>query len=239
MTSGSAKLNPTAARARRGISTTEWCVLLGLVLLGMAVVVPVHLSHAQKTKQQASRNNLLQWGIALNLYLIENRNRLPDPGGVEGGAAEHNWYNALPVYLSQPPLDELANSPGAVRHLWINPAAPSREISGPEGNFFYYGMNLWLGRESSPMRIFDIEDPTSTVFLTEIFSPEPHVLADRVDYRFGKKVPSPRAQAHVLFCDGHVELVDKARLSDDPAASDPRGTMTRPTWVPYFNAARP
>jgi len=226
--------------ARCGFSLAEWSVLLGLLIMGIIIVVPVYLSHGEKTKRLASRNNLLQWGIALNLYLIENRNELPHVGSDSPSPEEEfAWYNTLPLYLSQSPLTEL--SAGApIPGLWINPAAPKRPVIGSGTYFFYYGMNQWLQAEpDNPLRIYDIEDPTATVFMTEVFTPMPFSLPEQVDYRFGKKIPSPEAIAHVLFCDGHVEPVTKSQLSDNPAAYDPKGKISLPTWVPYYDAPRP
>ncbi|MGF1679421.1 MAG: hypothetical protein ACFCUX_09540 [Candidatus Methylacidiphilales bacterium] len=223
-------------KSTRGFSATEGLILLALLILGAAVVVPVYLSHGQKSRQQAARSNLVQWGIALNLYLIENRNELPsaDP------AMAQVWFNVLPPYLSQPPLKDLQNTPHAIRELWINPAAPKREPAQGESYFFYYGMNAWLGsgKAASRLRIYEVEDPTHTVFMTETFSEDPRVLPHTVDYRFGKS-GSANAMAHVLFCDGHVEAIPRSKLSDDAAAYDSRSAMTQPTWVPYYNAPAP
>jgi len=209
--------------------------------IGIIIVVPVYVSHAEKTARQASRNNLLQWGIALNLYLIENRNELPHPGSdAPSNEEERAWYNSLPLYLSQPALTELESNPNALKQLWTNPAAPEQPLVQNGQYFFYYGMNLWLQpKGEEPLRIYDIEDPTATVFMTEVYSPFPHSLPDRVDYRFGEKPSSGEAFAHVLFCDGHVEPVKKAKLSNNPAAYDPKGAISLPTWVPYYNAPNP
>lgn len=228
-------------KKQAGLSLVEWVVLLTLCLIGVVIVVPVYISHAEKTAQQASRNNLLQWGIALNLFLIENQNELPLTGSNTPTPNEElAWYNSLPLYLSQPALTEIAFTPSAIKHLWINPAAPEQPIAQGNQFFFYYGMNHWLQpRRDSPLRIYDIEDPTATVFMTEIYSTSPHSLPDRVDYRFGKKAPSGEAIAHVLFCDGHVEAVPKSKLSDNPAAHDPKSQISHPTWVPYYNAPNP
>jgi prepilin-type processing-associated H-X9-DG protein len=224
-----------------GFSATEWVVLLTLLVIGILIVVPVYVSHAEKTARQASRNNLLQWGIALNLYLIEHRNELPHPGSNNPSPDEElAWYNALPLYLSQPPLTEIESNPQALKQLWTNPSAPEQPLAQNNRYFFYYGMNLWLKPAGeNPLRIYDIEDPTATVFMTEIYTNSPHALPDRVDYRFGKPLPSGEAIAHVLFCDGHVEPVTKTQLSDNPDAYNPQGKITFPTWVPYYNAPKP
>ncbi|MEM6822604.1 MAG: hypothetical protein AAF558_11770 [Verrucomicrobiota bacterium] len=227
--------------SRKGFSSTEWLILLALLLVGIAVIVPVYYSHAQKGKQQTSLNNLLQWGIALNLYLIENQNELPSVGSDAPSNDEPSaWYNALPLYISQPALTELQDSPRALTGLWINPAAPEKPLSHGAQYFFYYAMNRWLQPNLSKpaLRIYDIEDPTSTVFMTETYNTRPYALPSDVDYRFGKK-DSGEAIAHVLFCDGHVEPQMKQNLTNDPNAFDPRGSISKPTWVPYYNASQP
>ncbi|MEO0453813.1 MAG: hypothetical protein AAFY98_06705 [Verrucomicrobiota bacterium] len=206
-------------RANSGLSRLELTIASALVLLVILIAVPILLSGQSSKKKQTSANNLLQWGIALNLYLIDNNNRLPTPGTERVSSDEITaWYNTLPLYLSRDALSDL--SPGPLpekkeESIWINPAALDSAEKLPRGYFtFYYGMNEELvGAKNKPLRIYDVSNPTKTVFLSETCQTEPGIDPSGVEYFFGKPKPSPEATAHVLFCDGHVELVPYAELN--------------------------
>ncbi len=204
---------------RSGLSKLEILVAGGLLLLAMAVAIPWFLGAKSDRLRQRSANNLLQWGIALNLYLIDHNNRLPLPGSDQPSGDEADaWYNALPVYISRKPITQLAPGPfpeGTEESIWVNPTAVKEATSLPGGSYiFYYAMNRHLvGKsENDALRIYQINNPTATVFLSETCSALPFMDAPGLHYGYGKKVPSPEASAHVLFCDGHVEIVPKKRF---------------------------
>jgi len=206
-------------RTRNGFSRIE-----GLLALGLTMVLVLLGSASMKgcgsdNKRQRSANNLLQWGIALNLYLIDNNNRLPVPGSeIPSPDEAEAWYNSLPLYISRPPMTQLAPGPfpeGTRESIWVNPRAVPQAESLPKGTYvFYYAMNRFLNGDQpdEPLRIYEVNNPTETVFLIEACSPLPFTDRANVFYGFGKQPPSPEASAHVLFCDGHVELVQKSQI---------------------------
>jgi prepilin-type processing-associated H-X9-DG protein len=230
--------------SRLGFSTREILVFAALLILAVCVAIPYFLSQRKASARIASANNLQQWGIALNLYLIENNNTLPTVGSSRPKKEEPlAWYNALPPYLSQPALADLPPEefpkPGD-RSLWMDPAA--KGVPTPGQPFFAYGMNRWLQPDPGlpACRIYELEDPSTVIFLAEVAGDNPGALPDTVDYRHGKKAPSPDAQANILYTDGHVETgVRKSELSDAPGINDPTASYDRLTWVPYLNAPAP
>ncbi len=200
-----------------------------LVLVGLAVTFfSLRARQNQEGQRVASLRNLQQWGIALNLYLIENGNELPEVGRTAITPEQTKaWFNVLPPYLSESPLADLPPGqrprPG-VPSLWIRPESKPVKIWDPEVFFFNYGMNSALQPEEGKrsFRIYELRFPGSVIFLvpTSDFSPGASVETT---------VFSAAKDAHVLFCDGHVEAVPQSKLQDPSAlAADAAGEG--PSW---------
>jgi prepilin-type processing-associated H-X9-DG protein len=227
-------------RANSGLSRKEFVCLLLLAVMVFGVAWPYFGHTARTAKRQASASNLQQWGIALTLYLTENENYFPETGdGQIRLEHEQAWYNSLPPYLSAPPLAQMNPKPQlGEASLWIDPAA-SR--GGGKEFIFTYAMNAWLQPDlaEAPYPIYQVDDPGRVVFLVETLSSSSRVMAEEVHFRHGKKYPDPEAKAHVLFCDGHVELVPKSDLKDDPASYDPKAPLSKVSWVPFGDTPAP
>ena len=190
-----------------------------LIALGL-VLYAVLGGQSEESSRIASVHNLQQWGIALNLYLIENDNQLPEVGQTPVTTAQTKaWFNALPPYLSEKPLAELPPGerprPG-VPSLWIRPGTKPVKIWDPEVFFFTYGMNRNLQpvEGTRSFRINEINFPSNVVFLAPINGYTPD--AGPEDVVFPK---SKTSAAQILFCDGHVQRVPPAKLLDPAALS--------------------
>ncbi len=221
-------------KKKTGIRAREIFILV-LVLIVLAVSL---LAWVQSRKGESaavvSARNLQQWGIALNLHLIENDNQLPSVGATPISADQTSaWYNSLPTYLGQTPLAELP--PGArpapgKRSMWIDPATKESRIWDPEVFYFNYGMNRYLQPDPAlrPFKIYEIDYPGNVIFLTEVDGYEPVATPNTVVFRRGPSAPT--ATAHVLFCDGHVNPVTRDTLVDNPTTREAAAAETGPSW---------
>ena len=230
-----------------GLTRNEYLVIGALLFLVTAVALPFFAWSAHENNTRKSAHNLMQWGIALNLYLTDHENRLPEVGSSHPAAGEENaWYNALPVYLSQPALTTLAASelprPG-MESLWVDPTAriPRTKKGGPGACYFSYGMNRWLqpSPQEQPWKIYDLQDPAATVFLVEVSQYEPGALPGQAEFRHGGKSSNPAAVGMALFCDGHVDKVTRAGLVGRSEAFDPEEVLQAPSWIPFRHAPHP
>lgn len=229
---------------KRPISTRE-IVIITVLILGVAfVAIPYYFNQKSDAKRVASANNLQQWGIALNLYLIENGSRLPQAGLPLDGAVNHfAWYNALPLYISQKPYSEIEPdqrpAPGQIS-LWIDPSTDSDEAPPAGDPFFTYAMNRWLQPKLNEpsYKTFDLADPSSVVFLAETASASPAITSTEASFRYDLPGKKEKA-AHVLFCDGHVELVGQSELAEAPHSNDPQQPMGKINWIPFYQAPKP
>jgi len=229
-----------AAAERRQLRKREVVICVVAVILLAAVFVPVFRQKSDRDLAMVSAQNLMQWGIALNLYLIENNNALPavGPAFADPDAAEA-WYNALPPYLSREPLTAQARLEVNLENpsLWIDPGVDPREVPRYQDFPFFYAMNRYLQPDPAygSYRIFDLQNPGSVIFLTEVLGTDPGVMPERVAFRHGRGEP----KAHVLFCDGHVELVPRAELVERLEGVEPTEELAPVSWVPYVGAQPP
>jgi hypothetical protein len=208
-------------------------IILGLIAIAGSFGVWMQTKKGESSAVVSARN-LQQWGIALNLYLIENENQLPtcgnNPVDDDQTAA---WYNSLPVYLGQTPLAELPAgsrpTPGQPS-LWIDPATKETRTWDDTVFYFNYGMNRFLQPDPAlrPFKIYEIDYPGNVVFLTEVDGYEPVATPDTVVFRRGPAAPT--ATALVLFCDGHVAPVTRGALVDDPASREAATAETGVSW---------
>lgn len=216
-----------------------WKITAVVVVLGAlaAVSLGAFAKREEDARRMGSARNLQQWGIALNLYLMDNNNQLPEVGKSPVSADQkHAWFNALPPYISKAPLAELPPGerprPG-VPSLWVDPVTKPVRAWDPEVFYFNYGMNAALQPDASlrSFRIYEIPHPGNVVFLAEKDGYSPEVTPDSVAFRHGRGQPSsPQAAAHVLFCDGHVMAVPRSVLTDDPAARKASSAAEGLSW---------
>jgi prepilin-type processing-associated H-X9-DG protein len=213
--------------------------ILLAITVGFLLIVAVIAWFASRGKDAsgaASAGNLRQWGIALNLYLIDNENQLPEVGATPIEESQQKaWYNALPPYLSQKSLAELTPSerprPG-VPSIWIDPSLKPVRVWDAETYYFNYAMNRAL-QPQADVRSFKINElnyPGNVVFLTEVDGFDPDVTPDTVVFRHGGRPTSPTATTNVLFCDGHVAPVTRAVLVDDPASRAAAAAENGVSW---------
>lgn len=210
-----------------------------LVGIGVVVAAGIALFAYQSTQKQrsasvASARNLQQWGIALNLFLIDNDNQLPATGRTPiSGDQTSAWFNSLPLYIGQKSLAELPSGsrprPG-VPSLWIDPTVKPPRIWDPEVFYFNYAMNAALQPDPTlrSYKIYEIGNPGNVIFLTEVDGYEPIVTPETVVFRHGGG--GSGAAAKVLFCDGHVAPVPRSVLEDQSA----RAAAAAPDGVSWF-----
>lgn len=223
-------------RVERKITLKEVLIAVGILIALAAIVGTILLKNQADARRVASSRNLQQWGIALNLYLIDNENQLPatgkDPVTEEQKTA---WYNALPPYISQTPLAELPPGqrprPGEPS-LWIDPSTKPVRVWDGSVFFFNYGMNKFLQPEQDvrSFRIYELNNPANVIFLTEVEGYTPNIGPEDVVFRLGSNPKSPKAETYVLFCDGHVQTATRQTLVDDPNTLNASAAETGISW---------
>lgn len=205
--------------------------ICAIVLVAATVtIIAVLARQKEDTTRIANARNLQQWGIALNLCLIENNNQLPEVGRTPVSADQTKaWFNLLPPYISEKPLADVPEGerprPG-VPSLWIRPDTKAVKVWDPSVFYFNYGMNRGLQPDDNArsFRIYEVSFPGNVIFLAPVSDYSPGANPEDVVFQ------NPSAPfAHILFCDGHVEAVPKEKLiGPDSLSAD--AAKTGPSW---------
>ena len=154
--------------SKNGFTLIELLVVIAIIAILAAMLLPALAKAKQKAYGAACTSNLRQWGLAMNMYLDDNRNIFPlpkiatatpgSPGYSENapgwtdfknfhdnGQGDGAWFNALPPYVASKPLWEIAGAPAnfvSGRKIFDCPAVTQpAEFTDPNRVVFNYGMN--------------------------------------------------------------------------------------------------
>ncbi len=154
----------------RGFTLIELLVVIAIIAILAAMLLPALARAKEKAQHARCISNERQWGLALTMYLDDNRRIFPlakiadgTPGAPASydedaprwsdmaafhaaGQGDSAWYNALPFYVGSKALWELASDPtGFVqgKTIFNCPTANAQppETDAPDRIVFNYGMN--------------------------------------------------------------------------------------------------
>lgn len=237
---------PTSARRRSSVSTqdpvrppspqaaftlVELLLVVAVLAILAALATPALARAKSRVHDGTCLHHLRQWGLATQMYALEQEDFLPPDGTPNPGpsSTNHGWYIALPRQLGLAPYHAMpwrtnaAANPGGT--LWLCPAN-ARRSNGR--NLFHYCLNEHVngtGDEDRPVRLSSLREPACTVWLFD-----------------SKNLPAVGAWSYVhtnlhaggaqfLFLDGHVA---RFRQSDcwDPATGRARTNHPALRWIP-------
>jgi prepilin-type N-terminal cleavage/methylation domain-containing protein/prepilin-type processing-associated H-X9-DG protein len=125
-----------AGSRAQGFTLIELLVVIAIIAILSAILLPMLAKAREKAMRAACASNLRQWGLALTMYLDDNRvfplAKIPNgtpgaPGGYNeddpswsaleafnaAGQGNSVWYNALPSYVGGQPLWQIALANGS------------------------------------------------------------------------------------------------------------------------------
>jgi prepilin-type processing-associated H-X9-DG protein/prepilin-type N-terminal cleavage/methylation domain-containing protein len=191
-----------------GFTLVEILVVIGVMAVLASLLIPSLGLARSMAYDVECRNNLRQWGMALQMYMKNHDGYIPRRGQGERVLTrlerDADWFNCLPPYVGEPPYRELVEQerqPEAGHEsIFICPSATDPGV----GYFFPYAMNRHLSPwfRPEPHNILEIDRPTRVVFMSD--APGPYSSTEPWAQPFS--VPARhRGSANLVFLDGHVK----------------------------------
>jgi len=147
----------------------ELLVVIAIIALVAALLLPALHRARARVRSLVCLNHLRQWGLATQLYALDNHDFLPDNGAPNGISVNGGWYVDLPRVLGIKPYREMPwrTNPAAAldQSIWICPANPNRSNTN---NLFHYCLNEHIngtGVNNRPIRISAIPRIAQVVWL--------------------------------------------------------------------------
>jgi len=145
------------------VSLVEVLVVVSIIAFLLALLIPGVGFAKEQVRRVQCKNNLRQWGAAVQMYRHDWNDYLPEEGSFLSNvfSKPNNWFNALPKYLGLPRYIDMDGANEAIElpniHVWI---CPSKNLtpaykSDSGKNQFHYGMNDvldGLGTKQNPSK---------------------------------------------------------------------------------------
>jgi prepilin-type processing-associated H-X9-DG protein len=161
-------------------------ISVGAVLVG--TILPA-LNTAQETMKAAvCLGNMHQWGLAISLYVADQRDYYPYDNAASGfglNCGVGGWIDVLPPYIKQPKLCDLynANTPPApgMKSVWICPSETNNPFLSPPtiaNPYFSYALSTCLhqsGNTHVGFRRSRMLSPATTIIFCEEPESDPNV----------------------------------------------------------------
>jgi prepilin-type N-terminal cleavage/methylation domain-containing protein/prepilin-type processing-associated H-X9-DG protein len=211
--------NPATA-----FSLIEVLVVIAILALLLAILAPSLGKAKDQVRRVMCRNNLRQWGVALQFYRSDFNDHIPAESSavpqltIQSTLNPRAWFNVLPPYLGAPKYKDIDGVGINIKeypalHVWICPAKNLGHLntSLSHKNQFHYAMNRVLDGTGSdddgdegitpdnvclPANRF-LGKP-NTVFMFDVYPNSPNQDPRGVATEFH------RNSANVLYLDGGV-----------------------------------
>ena len=158
-----------AKKKSMGFSLIEILVVAVVVAMLIGLLLPA-IGRARRAAQQArGLSNVRQWVLAFTMYADDHNGRFPTEGQTSGGVDLDDgraWFNALPPYVNETPLNQHEDVYGKMprpgdNSIFMCPALRLSDLhaSPSDGEaVFAYAYNLWIEHDGEqPLRWQNIE----------------------------------------------------------------------------------
>ena len=152
----------------RAFTLIELLVVIAIIAILAAMLLPALSRAKEKANAASCLNNLKQWGLATQIFAVDNDDYLPKDGTPNGTSVNEGWYVDLPrvlglsTYRDQPWRTNSSLDPG--RTIWI---CPSNQRRSNGNNLFHYCLNEHVNATGTgnQVKLTTIRRPVATVWL--------------------------------------------------------------------------
>jgi len=218
----------------------ELLVVIAIIALLAALLLPTLAKAKEKAGGTVCLNNLKQWGLATQLYTVDNRDYLPQEGKPTPLEADLNnpayqaWYIQLPAQLNFPLYRDMPwrtnplAAPG--KSIWICPSNPRRcDASSLTNNLFHYCLNQGHdgvgANDKDTIRITSIPNHSRVVWLFDSKNLPSQGVANFVHTNLHNK------GANFTFLDGHATRFRNTAYWDFTAKTEITNNPSL-IWIP-------
>jgi prepilin-type N-terminal cleavage/methylation domain-containing protein/prepilin-type processing-associated H-X9-DG protein len=158
-------------KSARAFTLIELLVVIAIIAILAALLLPALGQAKEKANGAACLNNLKQWGLATQIYVVDHNDFLPPDGTPNPGdsATNSGWYVQLPQVLGMPRYHDMpwrTNANAALnRTIWLCPTNPRRSNGN---NLFHYCLNENIngtGVANRPVKISSLRNHSALVWL--------------------------------------------------------------------------
>jgi prepilin-type N-terminal cleavage/methylation domain-containing protein len=188
----------------------ELLVVISILAILAALLLPALARAKEQGRSAQCVSNLRQWGVAYEMYAADNDDFLPRRGqGVQPLFQinrPEDWFNALPVYFSAPPFDQMVSNnlmpAPQSQSLFICPTAVNTNQSA--AYFLPYGMNMNLSPWNLPLatKVSQVALPIYVVTLADAPGPYASTYPSTQPYNI---VARHTGRVNLLFLTGQVQ----------------------------------
>ncbi|MGV3771545.1 MAG: DUF1559 domain-containing protein [Verrucomicrobiales bacterium] len=215
---------------RRGFTLIELLVVIAIIAILASLLLPAVNKAKAKAHGVTCINNLKQWGLAMQMYAVDNDDYLPPEGTGTSLNRNTGWYVALPRALTQQdyfaqPWHTNAAAP-LDRSIWICPSNTNRSNGN---NLFHYCMNEHIdrtGEADSRVKLSWVPNPTRVVWLFDNGKRAARAQQNNVHTNLHS------GGANFAFLDGHVARFQNTEYWDFKTG---KGRTNNPllVWKPW------